>query len=307
MSERRADRRRAENRAFRPTVDGQLEDRKLMTVHTFIYPPFHIQTAHNGSAVDITTPQGQSFYISLTNKNELGNVGAGTIKAFYMGGGKFGLTLYGTSLASDLTINPVIDHRFQGTAHKYNSKQANYTNLINIGAITVANGTIGDIEGYKTAILSGPLIATANTPIDRIAFDEITAGASILTGGDVNTIDVFDSVFLSGANTGFSIGRDLNWFNAPGNVTLANGANIVLGRDLGLALQPAKGTGIGGQGFSVQGNITINVGSVFKITRFIDAPITASGSIVGASRITATATNVVPPGNTIVGAGGVFA
>jgi hypothetical protein len=294
MSERRTDRRRADKRAFRPTVDGQLEDRKLMAVETFIFPPLHIQTAHNGSAVDITTPQGQSFLVSVTNKFATGVVEAGTVKAFYMGGGKFGLVVSGTSLQSDLTINPIIDHRFKGTAHVFNAKQSNYTNMLNIGSLKVVNGTIGDIEGYKTAILSGPLIAAGPTAIDRIALDAIVPGGSILTGGDVDTLDIFDSVSLSGAGTGIVIGRDLNYFNAFGNVSIANGAIINVGRDIGLTEQQPKGTGPGpGQGMVVQGALTIGPGSSLIVNRFLDfsftnlfgSTITVNGPIVGFSRI----------------------
>jgi hypothetical protein len=314
MSERRADRRRAEKRAFRPTVDGRLEDRKLMAAETFIFPPLHIQTAHNGSAVDITTPQGQSFLVSLTNKNEPGVVEAGTIKAFYMGGGKFGLTLKGTSLQSDLTINPIIDHRFKGTAHNFNTKQSNYTNLLNIGQINVVNGMIGDIEGYKTAVLSGPLVSAGATPIDRIAFDEIAPGASIITGGDVDTLDVFDSVALSGAGTGIVIGRDLNFFNAFGNVTVANGAVFNVGRDVGLTEQPPKGTGPGpGQGIVIQGSLVIGPTSSFVVNRFLDfsftnlggVTMTVNGPIVGFSRIIVGFNT--PNFGTINAAGGFFA
>jgi hypothetical protein len=314
MSERRADRRRAEKRAFRPTVDGRLEDRKLMTVETFIFPPLHIQTAHNGSQVDITTPQGQSFIVSLTNKNEPGVVEAGTVQAFYMGNGEFGLTLKGTSLQSDLQINPVIDHRFKGSAHTFNTKQSNYTNLLNIGEINVVNGTIGDIEGYKTAVLSGPLIAAAPTPIDRIAFDEIAPGASIITGGDVDTLDVFDSVALSGAGTGIVIGRDLNFFDAFGNVTVGNGAVFNVGRDVGLTEQPPKGTGPGpGQGIVIQGNLVIGPDSSFVVNRFMDlsftnlggVTMTVNGVIVGASRIVVGYSTPIP--GTINAAGGIFA
>jgi hypothetical protein len=314
MSERRTDRRRADKRAFRPTVDGQLEDRKLMTVETFIFPPLHIQTAHNGSAVDITTPQGQSFLVSVTNKFATGNVGAGTVKAFYMGGGKFGLTVSGTSLQSDLTINPIIDHRFKGTAHTFNAKQSNYTNMLNIGSLTVVNGMIGDIEGYKTAILSGPLISVGTTPIDRIALDAIVPGGSILTGGDVDTLDIFDSVSLSGAGTGIVIGRDLNFFDAFGNVTIANGAIFNVGRDIGLTEQQPKGTGPGpGQGMVLQGALTIGPGSSFVVNRFLDfsftnlggVTITVNGPIIGFSRIIVGFNT--PNFGTINAAGGFFA
>ena len=46
--------------------------------------------------------------------------------------------------------------------------------------------------------------------VDRIAFESLKPGASIVTGGDVNTLDVFNNLTIGGG-PGIAIGRDLNW------------------------------------------------------------------------------------------------
>ena len=92
-------------------------------------------------------------------------------------------------------------------------------------------------------MLSGPLVASGTTAIDRIAFDAILPGASITTGGDVNTLDVLNGITLTG--TKINIGRDLNLLNVGGNIDLSNGSQFNIGRNLGLVSQPPKGTGTG--------------------------------------------------------------
>ncbi len=237
-----------------------------MAVHVgkfgYLYPANHIQTAGNGTAVDITTATGQSFFIQVT--------GGGVVRAFAMPGGKWGLKLLGTNAQSVVTINPVIDSQVVHTAHTFNTRQTAYDGLINIGSISVATGQINDILGYKTAVLSGPLIATGTNPIDRLAFYALAPGANIITGGDVNTLDVATSVTLSGANTGISVGRNLNFFSTFGDVSIGNGANFIVGNDIGLTAQPAKGTGPS----SIPSNATTlastNVNTTFSYQAFDD-------------------------------------
>ena len=297
MLGRRADRRRVDRRAFRPTLDGRLEAKLLQAAHIgkfgFLYPAGHIQTAMNGQAVDITTQSGQAFFISVQ--------GGGTVRASAMSGGRFGLRLLGTNIQSVVTISPVIDSQVVHTAHVFNTRQAQYSGMINIGAISVATGMVNDIEGYKTAVLSGPLIAMGTNPIDRLAFDAIAPGANIITGGDVNTLDVATSVILSGPGTGINIGRDLNFFSTFGDVDVVNGANFIVGRDIGLTAQPAKGTGPssipanaltlvgtsttvifnGYNAFSIQGNVFVAPGSQFVVAGAIDAALNVSGTFTG--------------------------
>ncbi len=299
MWERRADRSRKDRRAFQPAIDGRLEDRALMShfgYFGYLYPAGHIQTAFNGQAVLITTQTGQSFYIQVQN--------GGVVKAYAMPGGKFGLKLIGTNNQSVVTINPLVDSEIKNSAHTFNTRQTTYDGLINIGSISVANGMIDDIEGYKTAVLSGPLIATGTNPIDRLAFDAIAPGANIITGGDVNTLDVATTVTLSGANTGIFVGRNLNFFSTFGDVSIGNGANFIVGNDIGLNAQPAKGTGPSSipsnattlastnvntffsyQAFSIQGNVSIAPGSTMTFGGAIDSEFFVSGLFTGLTNL----------------------
>ena len=158
-------------------------------------------------------------------------------------------------------------------------------------------------RGSRTAVLSGPLVASGTTSIDRIAFDAILPGASITTGGDVNTLDVLNGITLSG--TSINIGRDLNLLNVGGNIDLTNGAQFNIGRNLGLVSQPPKGTGTGTNvltlnytsvansivtvnipavGAYIQGNVTIDPTSSFNIG------VTSQGNIISTMAVEGTTT-----------------
>ena len=134
--------------------------------------------------------------------------------------------------------------------------------------------------------MSGPLVVSGTAAINRIAFYSILPGASITTGGDVNTLDVLNGINLSGAGTGITIGRDLNLLNVGGSLTLSDGANFTIDRNLGLVAQPPKGTGTGSNilslnftsvansivtvsipsvGSYIQGNVIVNPGSLFAL------------------------------------------
>jgi hypothetical protein len=314
MSDRRADRRRIDRRAFRPTLDGRLESRKLLAHFGrwgYIYPANHIQTAQNGQAVDITTTTGQSFFIQVS--------GGGTVQAYAMTGGRYGLRLLGTNSQTVVTINPVVDSIIKQTAHTFNTRQSQYSGMINIGSISVATGMINDILGYKTAILSGPLVATGTNPIDRIAFDALAPGTNIITGGDVNTLDIATTVNLSGRNTGINVGRNLNFFSTFGDINVSNGANFIVGSDIGLFGQPAKGTGPssipgnasflsststvttfpGYQAFAIQGNVNIASGSTMTFGGTIDAELFVSGTFTGLTNLHTQGLRVVTQNNNV--------
>lgn len=179
--------------------------------------------------------------------------------------------------------------------------------MLNIGQITINSGQIGAILGFQDTSLSGPLVSPGTGAIDRIAFANILPGASITTGGDVNTLDVLNSASLSGAGTGIFIGRDLNLLNVGGTITLSGGAEFSIGRNLGLVSQPPKGTGTGSNvlllnfnslentitnvntptaiGSFIQGNVVINPGSEFLIGANTVNPMYVEGNISGASRL----------------------
>lgn len=303
----------AKARAFRPALDGRLEERVLMsladiskdlsysayllkhpaarTAYLVHKPPqlqraphfnAHVrrragvaatQTARGGQNVEVNAG-GTHYMISLSytsntlatnvaegTNGQLGNTSTtdatalvsqasanypqpiGVVRAYAMPGKKVGIIVDGSTQNTELTINPLGEQQHKGFAKSFAYGQANLGHLVNIGQITVNTGQIGDIEGYQTAVLSGPLVVSGTTAIDRIALDAIMPGASITTGGDVNTLDVLNGITLSG--TSINIGRDLNLLNVGGNIDLTNGAQFNIGRNLGLVSQPPKGTGTG--------------------------------------------------------------
>jgi hypothetical protein len=200
---------------------------------------------------------------------------------------------------------------------------AGETHLINIGQITINSGTIGSIEGFHTADLSGPINIPSTATVDRIAFNAILPGASITTGGTVNTLDVLQGITLN-TGTNIQIGRDLNLLNTGGDVNLSYGSQIIVGRDMGATLQPPKGTGSGSNVLSlnqptvgttstvppapsvsayIQGALNIGAGSAFVVGRSVDQVFFVIGNITGASRIVIPSTHVTPPSATITSVG----
>jgi hypothetical protein len=289
----------------------------------------HVATevAHGGQSVVVGTPDGSHFLIQLTQfipppgegvtstSSTSSNVpgsqnliqgqqpggGAvqpiGTVRAYAMPGGRVGLILDGTTTQSELDISPYPFKQRKGYAHSFAYGQTTQSHILNIGQITVNSGEISAILGYHTADLSGPLVVQGTTPVDRIAFQDLLPGAAIFTGGDLNTLDVLNSVNLN-SGPGIFVGRDLNLLNVGQDINLSNGASIFVGRFLGTAPQPPKGTATGsnflainqallGTGTAisvpslsgyVQGNINIGPGSTFTALNGI-----ANSSIVNSS------------------------
>ena len=111
-------------------------------------------------------------------------------------------------------------------------------------------------------------------------------GASIQTGGDLNTLDVLTNLTLNG-------GTDI----------------IKIGRDLGLVLQPPKGTGTGTNVLSlnvplvgttasptqqqavipvstyIQGDVTINATSEFRVVHKVDRQMYMEGLLSGDGKL----------------------
>jgi hypothetical protein len=368
MSEFRTNGRRSPARAFRPTVDGRLESRVLLTVHKghtvsrFLLshpspkpaynlrqppftaadaPPFHksfrvitgvgTQTARGGQAVQVTAQDGSHYLVKLAYTSntlatdtaegangQLGNSSAvaatdlvsqqnanypqpiGTVRAYAMPGGKVGIIVDGSTPNTELSINPLGLPQKKGYAHSFAYGESTRNHVLNIGQLTVSSGQIGAVLGFQDAVLSGPLIVSGSSSIDRIAFDELLPGATISTGGDLQTLDISGSATLSGAGTGVFVGRDLNLLNIGGNLEISNGANFIIGRNLGLVAQPPKGTGTGsnilalnftvasGQtltttipsvGSFIQGNVAIVAPSVFAMGSYIHNTMYVSGSV----------------------------
>jgi hypothetical protein len=387
MKDSRKSARRAPSRTFRPSLDGRLEERVLLTrtvslikvahgllkhtkpraAYNVNQPPFlagdapffnrgrgfkkieavGIQTARGGQNVEVTATDGSHYMITLdyssntlaTNNAEgaNGQGGAstpdssaqqvtqqnarfpqpiGTVRAYPMAGGRVGIIVDGSTLNTELAINPLGLPQRKGFAHSFAYGESNRGHVLNVGQITINSGQIGAILGFQDTTLSGPLVSPGTGAIDRIALANIVPGASITTGGDVNTLDVLNSASLSGAGTGIFIGRDLNLLNVGGSLTLSGGAQFTIGRNLGLVNQPPKGTGTGSNvlllnfnqlqntitsvstpnaiGTFIQGNVVINPGSEFLVDANIVNPMYVEGSIDGASRLLVTAGT--PPG-----------
>jgi hypothetical protein len=295
------------------------------------------QTARGGQAVEVTALDGSHYMIKLsytsntiaTNTAE-GTDGQGgnstsatadelvseqnanypqpigTIRAYAMPGGRVGIIVDGSTPNTDLTINPLGQPQERGFAKSFAYGESGRVHILNVGQLTVTSGEIGAIEGFQDTELSGPLTATGSTSIDRIALDAILPGASIVTGGDVDTLDVLNQIDLSGAGTGITIGRDLNLLNVGGSITLSNGASFQIDRNLGLVSQPPKGTGTGSNvlslnytsvansivsvtipsvGSYIQGNINIGPDSYFVLGGQIYNTMYVEGYVSGYSRL----------------------
>src|SRR5262249_45344624 len=202
------------------------------------------------------------------------------------------------------TINPVPHQIRKNTAHDFPNGVAKHDGLLHVASVTVTTGLVNDILGYKTAELSGPVTVGNINPVDRIAFESLVPGATIRVGGDLNTLDIYDSATLTGPGTGIFVGRDLNLFNVlGGGLTLTDGAQIAVGRDLGLNPQPPKGTGQGANqlnnvlpsstnstntaaafplvGALVGGNVSVDPTSSISFGRTIQNYFWVRGSIIG--------------------------
>ena len=278
---------RARRRAYRPTLDGRLEPRCLLSRS---HPVMHFKvpsvTVLNGGRGVIITDFDREQYRVVVNDDGFTGIGA-TVRAVPVAGGKFDLFVQGSTPQTILEIDPLHHPKIAADPPIFSTGVSGHDGFLDIRNIVIQSGQIGQILAYRTANLSGTLVAAATTPVDRLAFRVIEPGAVIATGGDVNTFDVFNDITLTGPPGNISIGRDVNFLNVGGNITLGNGSSFVVGRDVGLVAQPAKGTDPGGQGATVKGSIIIGPGSAFRVTRFIDAPFLVSGGITGFSRFTA--------------------
>ncbi len=373
MSDSRTKRRRPSSRAYRPALDGKLEDRVLLstqTLHQYLgtnlgllkhpqagvafhvnKPPFAlnaprwnrhfrvihaaaVQTIRGGQAANVVAVDGSHFRIQLGYESNTVATAAGdgaggtytqstptpastviqptefpqpigTLRVYAMPNGEVGIIVDGSNDNTELTINPLPTPIRKGYAHSYAYGQSGVTHILNIGQITVNSGSIAAIEGFHTANLVGPLVVNGTATVDRIAFNSIGPGASITTGGSLNTLDVLQGITLN-TGTSISIGRDLNLLNVGGNINLSNGSQILVGRNLGAVLQPPKGTGTGSDVLSlnqpvvgttsvvppspslsgcIQGSINIDATSSFVVVGSIFYPLYIIGDVNGSNRI----------------------
>ncbi len=281
MPNDRTEGRRADKRTFRPTLDGQLEARLLLSQLGWTHQaatrvgPVKLFTANGGQALRLVTGTADRFELSL--------IGPGTIRGVPLARGRVGLIVNGSTDLTQLDISPLAVTQRPGSAHDFPLAPRRRTVLLNIGSIEVTSGRIGSIMGYRTAKLSGPLTVRGTGPVDRLAFHSLEPGAAISVAGDLNTLDVLTDANLAGG-TGISVGRDFNSFSVGQNLTVRDGANITIERDLGLNAQPPKGTGPPGRGIAVQGNLIIAPGNTIRIGRDLVGEISVVGNAdIGAS------------------------
>src|SRR5262249_34551720 len=142
----------------------------------------------------------------------------GTVRAYAMPGGRVGIIVDGSTPNTELTINPLGLPQKKGYAHSFAYGESTRNHILNIGQITINSGQIGAVLGFQDAVLSGPLIVSGSSSIDRIAFAQLLPGALISTGGDLQTLDILGSATLTGPGTGVFVGRDLNLLNVGGNL-----------------------------------------------------------------------------------------
>ncbi len=278
---------RSNRRTFQPEPVGPLEARIVLS-QTYI-PPLPQQPR----VVTHVIKGGHAAYVRDTDFElyEIDVVGGGTVHAEPMSGGRVKLIVNGTTTSSELSINPTIRERRKGIAHTYPGQSKVQDNVLHVGEIDVTSGQIGSILGYRTAELSGAVTIPGTESVSRIAFQSLVPGASITTGGDLDTFDVFNDLTIGGG-PGINVGRDLNWLNVGGTVTVNSGSSLAVGRDIGLNAQAAKGTDPGGQGAEILGDLVINPGGSLTVGRSLDAQFIVQGSVTGASLIS------IPQGGT---------
>lgn len=275
--------RRAARRALRPTVDGLEPKHLLTTIHPaaargrqgFVAAGgYTFQTAYGGKIVQIKAPDGGVFNVSILTQ--------GSIRARPLPNRTVALIVDGTNSDSVLTVDVNTPNRNKGTAHTYRGSKA--SPFLKVGQVIVTTGQINQILGYRDANLYGPINIAGTAPVDRIAFTNLMPGASIRTGGDLNTLDVLNNIDLT-TGPGIQIGDpagtlgDLNAMNVGQDVNLSGGASIRVTRDLGLTPQIPKGSGPAGVGASIGGDLTIDQGSVFAVGRRLAAQFSVFGNV----------------------------
>jgi hypothetical protein len=300
--------RRRVSRAFQPALNERLEERNFTSMLTpaarALQRRANLTTqlsriprgtvsgfpANGGSTIALTDSDSERYHVVVAN--------AGTVRAQPGTMGTVFLALQGTQDNTTVDIT-IIGYPFQRQGnHTFVFPRTLWDRRLNLAGVDVTNGRIGGFFGFSTASLSGPFINRGADAIDRIALGNLFPGASIQTAGDINTLDIHQDVDLSGAGTGIFVGRDLNLFNVAGNMTIKNGANVIIGRDIGAEAQLPKGTGLGGRGVRIIGNLTIGEGSTFTVNRNLVGQIFIQGNLDGASRLIVN--GFAPPGGIIV-------
>lgn len=315
------DRSRArKSRKFQPVAATQpLEDRALMSVVQVIQKPnarsqyplaspsnpnaknfqrlgngltaIHVRSrnvmtnsAAGGMGTLIQDIDGEFWVAWLNNPLEPRSI-PGTIRAYPDTGGRVKFIVDGTTENTELIIEPYARVRPRNQAHQFSAQVGRQDNLLHISDIMVTSGKLNSVLGYRTADLSGVLTIASDTPVSRIALSSIEPGASIIVGGDLNTMNVYNSAVFDGG-AGLRVGRDFNQLTVYGDFEFRNGAQFTVGRDIGLTAQPAKGTSQAGIGAEISGNMYIGPGSQWIVGRAVDSPFVIKGRLDGSNRVT---------------------
>lgn len=279
-------------REFRPGLDGwadqALESRLMLSTASVSVRSLPLGPVPLGStkSIDARVAFGGKVAKIRDTDYELYNVtliGPGRVRAKPASGGRAQLIVDGSDVNTLVAVNPESRQFRKGTAHIFPPRAALGDNLLHIGAIKVTSGKIGQILAYQTADLSGPITVAGTAPVDRIAFYALKPGSSIVTGGDLNTLNTFNDLAIGGG-PGLAIGRDLNWTRVGGNLSIGAGSSFAVGRDIGLTSQPAKGSDPGGVGAHIGGNMSIAPTGSFIVSRSIQNLFLIDGTFTGASR-----------------------
>lgn len=306
-------------RSFKPCISNEaLEERALMTtVNVLQQPPLQSQypkalssnpnsknfvrmgngitnihirsrkvitnTAAGGMGTLIQDIDGEKWVAWLNDPLER-KTPAGTIRAFPDSGGRVKLVVDGTNENTELIVEPYARYRPRNQSHQFSAQLGRQDKLLHVSDIMITSGKIGSILGYRTFDLSGTISIPGDVAVWRIALNSIQPGASIITGGDLNSLNVYNSAVFDGG-TGLQVGRDLNWLTVNGNLEFRNGAQMIVGRDIGLNPQPVKGTSPAGQGGYVGGNTYIAPTSSLQVGRSLDAIFLTQGRFDGINHV----------------------
>lgn len=298
MSRNREGRRRADRTAFRPALEDRLESRIVLAArplgpNAVVYslgqgwgPAFvtgaagqvGVQVARGGRSVNIADVDGELYRINATN--------GAIVRARPTADGRVDLIVTGSNADSELLINRQGHPYSAPQAHLFPGGSTGADGVLHVRNIVVRTGAIRGILGFGTTELSGNLIVrnrrqpNLTTTVDRIALFATQESARIDVASTINTLDVLTAAEFRGPNAGIYTVGDLNLLNVNNDLILSDGAALSIGRDLGALTQRPKGTGQGGSGANIQGNLRLNNGARIVVQRSFQSPITVQGNVI---------------------------
>lgn len=178
--------------------------------------------------------------------------GPGQVHAKRIGPGGVVINLFGTTQDSQVTISALGTHPGSVNSH------------LTIKSINVRSGHVGSIQGLTTADLLGS-ISPLQGPVASLQFDAIGPAAQVDVSGNLGQLTVNQSVNL-GPGGHIRVSQDLTGLSVVGNVTL-NGGQIDIGRDL--------------TGQVIVGDLTVLNGGQFLVARDLGAAGSGGAKITG--------------------------